>query len=145
MNIVANKLKRKAAWLDWAKTTKCLNDDNVPQEKQLYQSLDEATGTMRRKFLHKRGGSSMTVAREVSLKKTKDGYILKNIPVAQLKKYQGISTRKTISLKVDNQLIGKSQIDLTKALIDLDLKKMTTGKYSFALKNTLGEELDIRD
>jgi levanase/fructan beta-fructosidase len=85
--------------------------------------------------------SSMTVAREVSLKKTKDGYILKNIPVAQLKKYQGISTRKTIKVKAQNQLIAKSQLDLTKAVVDLDLKKMTSGKYTFALKNDLGEEL----
>jgi levanase/fructan beta-fructosidase len=44
--------------------------------------------------------SSTTMAREVSLKKTKDGYILKNIPVAGLKNYQGKSIRKKSILRL---------------------------------------------
>lgn len=44
-------------------------------------------------------------------------------------------------MKGENKLIDKSEIDLTKAVLDLDLKKMTAGTYRFALKNSLGEEV----
>ena len=138
----SQQIKReKAAWLDWGKDNYAsVSFDNVPKEKRVIigwmSNWDYAQEVPTQAWR-----SSMTVAREVSLKKTKDGYILKNIPVSQLKKYQGKSTRKTIKVKAENQLIEKSQIDLSKAVVDLDLKKMTAGKYTFALKNALGEEL----
>ncbi|WP_379962992.1 glycoside hydrolase family 32 protein [Epilithonimonas sp. UC225_85] len=133
--------KEKAAWLDWGKDNYAsVSFDNVPQDKRIIigwmsnweYAQEVPTETWR---------SSMTVAREVSLKKTKEGYILKNVPVAQLKEYQGKSIKKNISVKAESQLIGKSEIDLSKSVIDLDLKKMSAGKYTFTIKNTLGEQL----
>jgi len=131
----------KAAWLDWGKDNYAsVSFDNVPQNKRViigwmsnWEYAQEVPTEAWR--------SSMTVAREVSLKKTKDGYILKNIPVAQLKNYEGKSVQKKINLKAENKLLGKSEIDLTKAVLDLDLKKMTAGNYTFTLKNSLREQL----
>lgn len=133
--------KEKAAWLDWGKDNYAsVSFDNVPQDKRIiigwmsnWEYAQEVPTELWR--------SSTTVAREVSLKKTKDGYILKNVPVEQLKKYQGKPITKKNSLKSENRLITKSDINLSKAVIDLDLKKMNAGKYTFSLKNTLGEEV----
>lgn len=133
--------KENAAWLDWGKDNYAsVSFDNIPQKKRIiigwmsnWEYAQEVPTEAWR--------SSTTIAREVSLKKTKDGYILKNMPVAQLTDYQEKSIRKTINIKSENQLFRRSEIDLTKAVADLDLKKMTAGKYTFALKNTLGEEL----
>ena len=133
--------KEKAAWLDWGKDNYAsVSFDNVPQGKRViigwmsnWEYAQEVPTEAWR--------SSTTMAREVSLKKTKDGYILKNIPVAGLKNYQGKSIRKKINLKAENKLIDKSEIALTKAVLDLNLKKMTAGTYRFSLKNSLGEEV----
>lgn len=131
----------KAAWLDWGKDNYAsVSFDNIPQDKRIiigwmsnWEYAQEVPTEAWR--------SSMTIAREVSLKKMKDGYILKSIPVTQLKQYHGKSIRKTINVKAENKLVVKSEIDLSKAVIDLDLKKMKVGNYTFNLKNTLGEEL----
>lgn len=133
--------REKAAWLDWGKDNYAsVSFDNAPQNKRViigwmsnWEYAQEVPTEAWR--------SSMTVAREVSLKKTKDGYILKNIPVAQLEKYSERSIQKKINVKAENNLVGKSEIDLTKTVLDFDLKKMTAGTYRFTLKNTLKEEL----
>lgn len=133
--------KEKAAWLDWGKDNYAsVSFDNIPQDKRIiigwmsnWEYAQEVPTEAWR--------SSMTVAREVSLKKTKDGYILRNVPVSQLKNYQGKSIKKKINVQPENKLFGKPEIDLSKAVLELDISKMTAGTYTFALKNSLGEKL----
>lgn len=133
--------KEKAAWLDWGKDNYAsVSFENIPQDKRIiigwmsnWEYAQEVPTEAWR--------SSMTVAREVSLKKTKDGYILRNVPVSQLKNYQGKSIKKKINVQPENKLFGKPEIDLSKAVLELDISKMTAGTYTFALKNALGEKL----
>lgn len=133
--------KDKAAWLDWGKDNYAsVSFDNVPQDKRIiigwmsnWEYAQEVPTNMWR--------SSTTIAREVSLKRTKDAYILKNLPVPQLKNYEGKGIQKKLQLTADQILIEQKQTDLTKAVVDIDLKKMATGNYTFALKNTLGESV----
>lgn len=131
----------KAAWLDWGKDNYAsVSFDNVPQNKRViigwmsnWEYAQEVPTEAWR--------SSTTIAREVSLKKIKEGYILKNMPVAQLKNYEVKSTKKKFTIGSENKLIAKSEIDLTKAVLDLSLKGIKSGRYTFALKNNLGETL----
>lgn len=133
--------KEKACWLDWGRDNYAsVSFENVPQDKRIIigwmSNWDYAQEVPTEAWR-----SSTTTAREVSLKKTKEGYILKNIPVSQLENYKGKAVKKVISLASGKTLIDKGEIDLSSALIDVDLKKMTNGVYSFTLKNSLGEQV----
>lgn len=133
--------KDKAAWLDWGKDNYAsVSFDNIPDGKRViigwmsnWEYAQEVPTEAWR--------SSMTVAREVSLKRTKEAYILKNVPVKQLQTYEGKAIQKKINLKAENKVLGSSEIDLSKAVLDLDLKKLSAGTYTFSLKNSLGEEV----
>ncbi|MDP9959198.1 glycoside hydrolase family 32 protein [Chryseobacterium lathyri] len=133
--------KEKVVWLDWGRDNYAsVSFDNVPDNKRVIigwmSNWDYSPDVPTEKW---RGSS--TIPREVVLKRSKDGYILKNIPVSQLKNYEGKTIRKEISLVSDKKLISKGEIDLSKAIIDVDLKKMTKGVYIFTLKNSLGEQV----
>lgn len=133
--------KEKVVWLDWGRDNYAsVSFDNVPGNKRVIigwmSNWDYSPNVPTEKW---RGSS--TIPREVTLKRTKEGYILKNNPVSQLKNYEGKTIRKEISLVSDKKLIGKGEIDLSKAVLDVDLKKMTQGVYTFALKNSLGERV----
>ena len=131
----------KAAWLDWGKDNYAsVSFDNIPQAKRIIigwmSNWDYAQEVPTEVWR-----SSTTIAREVSLKKIQERYILKSMPVAKLKNYAGKSINKKFSIASENKMINKSEIDLTKAVLDLSLKQMKSAKYTFALKNSLGETL----
>ncbi|CAH0192223.1 glycoside hydrolase family 32 protein [Chryseobacterium sp. Bi04] len=133
--------KEKVVWLDWGRDNYAsVSFDNVPDNKRVIigwmSNWDYSPNVPTEKW---RGSS--TIPREVTLKKSKEGYTLKNIPVSQLKNYKGKAVKKEINLVSDKKLVSKGEIDLSKAVIDVDLKKMTKGVYSFALKNSLGEQV----
>ncbi|MCY0976657.1 glycoside hydrolase family 32 protein [Chryseobacterium wangxinyae] len=133
--------KEKVVWLDWGRDNYAsVSFDNVPDNKRVIigwmSNWDYSPNVPTEKW---RGSS--TIPREVILKRSKEGYILKNIPVSQLKNYKGKAVKKEINLVSDKKLISKGEIDLSKAVIDVDFKKMTKGVYNFALKNSLGEKV----
>jgi len=133
--------KEKVAWLDWGRDNYAsVSFDNVPDNKRVIigwmSNWDYSPNVPTEKW---RGSS--TIPREVTLKRSKDGYTLKNISVSQLKNYEGKAVKKEINLVSDKKLISKGEIDLSKAVIDVDFKKMTKGVYTFALKNSLEEQM----
>lgn len=133
--------KEKVVWLDWGRDNYAsVSFDNVPDNKRVIigwmSNWDYSPNVPTEKW---RGSS--TIPREVTLIRSKDGYTLKNIPVSQLKNYEGKAVKKEINLVSDKKLISKGEIDLSKAVIDVDLKKMTKGVYTFTLKNSLGEQV----
>ena len=133
--------KENVAWLDWGRDNYAsVSFDNVPDNKRVIigwmSNWDYSPNVPTEKW---RGSS--TIPREVTLKRTKDGYILKNIPISQLKNYEGKTVKKEINLFSDKKLISKGEIDLSKAVINVDFKKMTKGVYTFTLKNLLGEKM----
>lgn len=133
--------KEKAVWLDWGMDNYAsVSFDNVPNNKRVIIGW-MSNWLYAQEVPTERWRSSNTIAREVTLVKSADGYILKNIPVAQLAKYQGEKISKNIKIKSSQTIFKKNEIDLTKAVIDLDFKKMTSGVYKFTLSNSLGEKL----
>lgn len=133
--------KEKAVWLDWGRDNYAsVSFDNVPDDKRVVigwmSNWDYSTVVPTEKWR-----SASTIAREVVLKKSEEGYTLANVPVSQLKNYEGKSVQKKINLNAENKLVNKSEIDLTKAVLDLDLKNMSAGNYTFRLKNSLGEKV----
>jgi levanase/fructan beta-fructosidase len=135
--------KKKVVWLDWGRDNYAsVSFDNVPDNKRVIigwmSNWDYSPDVPTEKWR-----SSSTIPREVALKRTKKGYALTSIPVSQLKDYEGKMVKREIRLGSDKKLISKGEIDLAKAAIDIDLKKMTAGVYTFVLKNSLGERLSF--
>jgi len=135
--------KEKVVWLDWGRDNYAsVSFDNAPDNKRVIigwmSNWDYSPDVPTEKWR-----SSSTIPREVTLRKSKEGYTLASIPVSQLKNYEGKMIKKEISLGSDKKLISKGEIDLAKAVIDVDLKKMTGGVYTFVLKNSLGERLSF--
>ncbi|MGC4128130.1 MAG: glycoside hydrolase family 32 protein [Bergeyella sp.] len=135
--------KEKAVWLDWGRDNYAsVSFDNIPDDKRIIigwmSNWDYAQEVPTEQWR-----SSTTVARELSLEKSDNGYILKNIPVAQFRNYFGKTVSKNVNLKEKNILMTKKEIDISKAVIDVDFKNMKEGVYTFALKNSLGEQVSF--
>ena len=133
--------KEKVAWLDWGRDNYAsVSFDNVPDHKRVIigwmSNWDYSPVVPTDKW---RGSS--TIPREVTLTRSREGYTLKNIPVQQLKNYEGNAVRKEIKLVSDQKLISKADVDLSKAVVDVNFKKMTKGKYTFTLENSIGEKV----
>jgi len=133
--------KEKVVWLDWGRDNYAsVSFDNVPDNKRIIIGWMSNWDYSQNVPTEKWRGSS-TIPREVTLKRSKEGYTLKNSPVSQFKNYEGKAVKKEINLVSDKKLISKGEIDLSKAVLDVDFKKMIKGVYTFTLKNSLGERV----
>ena len=88
--------------------------------------------------------STMTIARELKLKKLDDGYQLVSMPVSELDKY----TSKTIridSLKVDQNkvIVSSNDVNLSKLRVKLELNNLKDKKYTFLFQNKQGDSLSF--
>lgn len=133
--------KEKAVWLDWGKDNYAsVTFDNVPANKRIIigwmtnwdYAQDVPTEGWR---------SSTTVAREVTLRKSKTGYNLLSMPVEQFKQYTQVAKTKTV--KGAGTILTSKETDLTKAIIDIDLSNLSAGTTTFQLKNSKGESLSF--
>lgn len=84
--------------------------------------------------------SAMTIARELSLKKTGDQYRIFSLPVEELDKYK-TSAAQTGESRTGRTLNIPSEIDLTKAEISFTINDLEEKKYEFSLNNPEGEIL----
>lgn len=88
--------------------------------------------------------SSTTIPRELKLVKKGNHYNLVSAPVKEINNY----VSKTIKTKSANgkgtlSLIENGKIDLTQAILSLDLKNLKQEDYTFTLSNTNGESLSF--
>jgi len=88
--------------------------------------------------------SSTTIPRELKLVKKRNHYNLVSTPVNEINNY----VSKTIKTKSANgkgtlSLIENGKIDLTQAIISLDLKNLKQEDYTFTLSNANGESLSF--
>lgn len=88
--------------------------------------------------------SSTTIPRELKLVKKGNHYNLVSTPVKEINNY----VSKTIKTKSANgkgtlSLIENGKIDLTQAILSLDLKNLKQEDYTFTLSNTNGESLSF--
>nr|WP_315255694.1 glycoside hydrolase family 32 protein [uncultured Flavobacterium sp.] len=86
--------------------------------------------------------SSTTIAREIKLVKKGNAYSLISNPVKEINKYISKTIKeKSLKGKGKLDLITDGKIDLTKAIVNFDLKNLKQDTYTFTLSNTLGEAL----
>lgn len=136
--------KEKVAWLDWGRDNYAsVSFDNVPNDKRIIMgwmsNWDYSPLVPTKKW---RG--SNTIAREITLKRTAEGYTLRNIPVKQLENYYGKTISKKIKINKNTTIVLTSkEIDLAKAVIEFDFSKMEPAVYTFALKNKAGQQIEF--
>ena len=86
--------------------------------------------------------SSMTIARELSLSKIASGYVLRSHPVRELYRYSKSAVNETdIVFSGSHVLADRERLDLTKAIVVIDLTIVAGTKYTFELSNASGEIL----
>lgn len=134
--------KEKVAWLDWGRDNYAsVSFDNVPDNKRVIigwmSNWDYASQVPTYQWR-----SSMTIARELKLVKNGNNYNLVNNPVKELDNYISKSVKKKKIIGNENvTLVNSNEIDLTKAIISLNLKDLKEDTYSFILSNEKGESL----
>ncbi|PKB17595.1 glycoside hydrolase family 32 protein [Flavobacterium sp. 5] len=88
--------------------------------------------------------SSTTIPREIKLIKKENNYSLISNPVKEIKKYVSkTTTKKNVKGKGRLSLVAEGKIDLTKAIIEFDLKNIKQDTYTFTLSNKAGESLSF--
>ncbi|MGK0427463.1 MAG: levanase/fructan beta-fructosidase [Ulvibacter sp.] len=87
--------------------------------------------------------SSMTLSRELKLKKKSDKYRLASMPVQELNKYKKTLVDTTnIKFKGEYLIYDGSNI-LNKSIIEIKLENLNTEKYNFRLSNERGDIVDF--
>lgn len=134
--------KEKVAWLDMGRDNYAsVSFDNVPDNKRIIigwmSNWDYAQQVPTNQW---RG--STTIARELKLIKKEDHYSLISTPVSELEKYTSKSIKKKkIRANESITLVKDNKIDLTKAVVNLNLKDLEAETYTFILSNKEGESL----
>lgn len=143
-NFAKRTEQEKAVWLDYGKDNYAgVTWNNVPNSdgRKLFigwmSNWDYAqqvpTFTWR---------GSTTIAREIKLVKKGNAYSLISNPVKEINKYISKTIKEKL-LKGNGKLdlVAAGKIDLTKAIVNFDLKNLKQDTYTFTLSNTLGESL----
>lgn len=88
--------------------------------------------------------SSMTLARELQLTKTKDKYRLASVPVKELNKYKKtIIDTSNIKFKGEYLIHEGTSGVLNKSVVEIKLVNLSKEKYNFRLSNENGDKLDF--
>ena len=88
--------------------------------------------------------SSMTIPRELTLVKEKGHFSVSSRPAKELQNYV-VKTSKEKSIKGTGKLTiaTAGKIDLTKAIINFNMKNLKQDTYTFSLSNGIGESLSF--
>lgn len=134
--------KQKVAWLDWGRDNYAsVSFNNVPDDKRIIigwmsnweYALQVPTNAWR---------SSTTIAREIKLIKKGNEYNLVSNPVKEINKYVSKTIKgKDLKGKGKLSISEAGKIDLTKAIVNFNVKNLKQDTYTFTLSNALGETL----
>lgn len=138
--------KQNAAWLDYGKDNYAgVTWSNIPKsdERKLFigwmSNWDYAREVPTFKWR-----STMTIPRELKLRKTEKEYYLQNLPVSELYKHASKSIKKD-SLNVDglNDIFRNENIDLSKLNLELKLNNLKEKIYTINFLNKSGDTLSL--
>ena len=88
--------------------------------------------------------SSMTLARELQLTKTKNKFRLSSVPVKELNKYKKtIIDTSNVKFRGEYLIYEGSTEVLNKSVVEIKLDNQSDEKYNFRLSNGNGDELDF--
>ena len=136
--------QQKAVWIDYGKDNYAgVTWNNVPSAdgRRLFigwmsnwdYAQDVPTNAWR---------SSTTIAREIELIKKGNDYSLISNPVKEINKYISKTIKeKLLKGKGKLSLLPTAKIDLTKTIVNFDLKNLQQDTYTFTLSNAVGESL----
>jgi len=132
----------KAAWLDYGKDNYAgVTWNNVPAAdgRRLFIGW-MSNWEYAQQVPTQSWRSATTIARELQIIKKGNDYILINNPVKEINKYIG-KTIKVKSLKGKGKLavVEAGKIDLTKAMLQFNIKNLKQDTYTFTLSNASGE------
>lgn len=86
--------------------------------------------------------SSMTIPRELKLKKFNNSYKLYSIPIKELDEYKKTKMeQRNLSFKEDFTIIDNNNIDVNKSVVELELSNLKEDIYTFVLSNSQGNQL----
>lgn len=136
--------KEKAVWLDYGKDNYAgVTWDNIPStdgRKLFIGWMSNWDYAQQVPTFAWRG--SMTIAREIQLIKKGNEYSLVSNPVKEINKYISKTIKeKSLKGKEKISIVTSEKIDLTKAIVNFDLKNLKQDTYTFTLSNTAGESL----
>ncbi|MCB0426260.1 MAG: GH32 C-terminal domain-containing protein, partial [Mangrovimonas sp.] len=133
---------KKAIWIDYGKDNYAgVTWDNVPDGKRFFigwmsnwlYAQEVPTETWR---------SSMTLPRELKLIFSNGTYKLLSSPIGKLKNLYGQTiVKKDIVFKKKTVLLDSGNLDLSRLVIDIELKEMKDDKYTFTVENDKGNQL----
>ncbi|QGK73584.1 glycoside hydrolase family 32 protein [Flavobacterium sp. SLB02] len=136
----------KAAWLDYGKDNYAgVTWNNVPAAdgRRLFIGW-MSNWEYAQQVPTQSWRSATTIARELQIIKKGNDYILINNPVKEINKYIG-KTIKVKSLKGKGKLavVEAGKIDLTKAMLQFNIKNLKQDTYTFTLSNPNGEAVSF--
>lgn len=134
----------KAIWLDYGRDNYAgVTWSNIPEEdgRKLFiawmSNWEYAQEVPTNKWRN-----SMTIARELELKKINGSYRLCMNPIKELNNYKKTIIQKTnIKFNREFNLVSLEKIDVNKSVIELSLTKMIDDDYKFILENDFGDLL----
>lgn len=85
--------------------------------------------------------SSMTVPRNLKLKKEGNTYRIISSPAEELEQYYAAGIEEKETGVEENTLIAGEEVDLSKAVISFDIPNLDEQRYEFTLGNNEGDEL----
>lgn len=88
--------------------------------------------------------STMTLARELKLKKVNNRFRIFSSPVSELNQYKKeMIDSSNIKFKGEFSLINGEEVDVNRSVIDLRLSNLGRGDYKFILSNEEGDQLEF--
>ena len=88
--------------------------------------------------------SAMTIPRELKLKKNEKDFVLSSAPVTELSKYVSKTiVKETLTVNNQKTIITKSEIDLSRVRIQLEMNHLKSDKYDFTFQNSFGDRLSF--
>jgi len=88
--------------------------------------------------------SAMTIPRELKLKKNEKEFVLSSAPVTELSKYVSKTiVKETMTVNNQKTIITKSEIDLSRVRIQLEMNHLKSDKYDFTFQNSFGDRLSF--
>ena len=88
--------------------------------------------------------SAMTIPRELKLKKNEKEFVLSSAPVTELSKYVSKTiVKETLTVNNQKTIITKSEIDLSRLRIQLEMNHLKSDKYDFTFQNSFGDRLSF--
>ena len=136
----------RAVWLDYGRDNYAgVTWSNIPKKdgRKLFigwmsnweYARDVPTETWR---------SAMTIPRELKLKKNEKEFVLSSAPVTELSKYVSKTiVKETLTVNNQKTIITKSEIDLSRVRIQLEMNHLKSDKYDFTFQNSFGDRLSF--